>query len=422
MLLVWVILLITVTALLLVDFGLMYRHTRDMSLLETLALSGFWLVLGLAFSVIIYFAYEQTLFADYISVMPLGGEEAVTQYLTIFLVEKSLSLDNLFVIALIFQTLEVPVQYQYRVLWFGMFSALLFRVLLIMAGVYLLNNLIWMNYLYAVILLLGALKLFANHSRNHEYKDNPLTRLINRFIPVKDNIEKGRFFQRTKTGLCMTPLLVAMLLIESADIVLSFDSIPAALAISRDSFIVISANIFSLLGMRALYFAFASAMQQLHYLKLSLIVILLFMAVKMLLLHAYPIDTTISLLVISSTIILGVIASLQQKERKPVFATSPLALEAGRLYTLTFAGLKRIIILTVGVSVLIIGIIMIVTPGPAIVVIPAGLAILATEFVWARIILKKFKHKFVHYSKETMEFFSRNKRTPNNNNADKEDS
>jgi len=131
------------------------------------------------------------------------------------------------------------------------------------------------------------------------------------------------------------------------------------------------------------------------------------------LIHTYPIDTIVSLLVISLMLIAGIIASLLQKDRGPVFATSPIAKEMGRIYNLTFVGLKRIIILVLGISVIIVGIIMIVAPGPAIVVIPAGLAILATEFVWARIILKKFKHKFVYYSKETMGFFSRNKQKKN---------
>lgn len=413
MILLWTILIVTVVALLLLDIGLLYRRVVQISLIEALALSGFWIVIGLAFALIVFFSYEQAWLSDYIPVTPLTGKEAVTEYLTAYLLEKSLSLDNLFVIAVIFQSLNIPLQYQHRVLFYGIIGAILMRLIIIVSGIQLFDTFHWMNYLFAALLLFAAIRLFVNHTQIKRRSDNSLVKLLTRFIPVKETIENSRFIIISNKTIMVTPLFVAMLMIESADLVFAIDSIPAALAVSQDSFIVVSSNIFAILGLRALYFVLASAMQQLHYLKVSLIIILLFVAVKMLLIHHYPVDATLSLFIICFILISGIIASLLQKDRKPVFATSPLAAEVGRIYNLTFVGLKRIIILVLGISVVIVGIIMIVTPGPAIVVIPAGLAILATEFVWARIILKKFKDKFVHYSKETASIFSRNRKKQN---------
>jgi len=408
-LLLWAIFIFTVAALLLLDIGLLHRQVTRISFIEALALSGFWIVIGLAFALFIFFAYEQAWLSDYIPVTPLTGSQALAQYLTTYLLEKSLSLDNLFVIAVIFQSLNIPLQYQHRVLFYGIIAAILMRMFIIIFGIQLFEAYSWMNYLFAGLLLFAAFRFFINHTVVKERAQSKVVKLLTRFVPVKQSIEDGRFVLYHNKTLMITPLFIAMLTIETADLVFAIDSIPAALAISQDSFIVVSSNIFALMGLRALYFILASAMQQLHYLKVSLIIILLFVAAKMLLIHTYPIDTILSLLIISLILIAGIIASLLQKDRAPVFATSPLAKEMGRIYNLTFIGLKRIVILVLGISVIIIGIIMIVAPGPAIVVIPAGLAILATEFVWARIILKKFKHKFVYYSKETMGFFSRNK-------------
>ena len=215
--------------------------------------------------------------------------------------------------------------------------------------------------------------------------------------------------KRIDGRLVLTPLFIALLMVESADIMFAMDSIPAVVAVSREPFIVYSSNIFAVLGLRALYFVLASALQQFHYLKFSMVLILCFIGTKMLLTHVYPISAMVSLIVITAIMLLGILASWLDKTHGSILATSPLAEDLGRIYTMTFAGIKRVAILLLGTSVVIVGIIMIFTPGPAIVVIPAGLAILATEFVWARILLKYFKNKFVYYSKETRNYFRRNK-------------
>ncbi len=415
MLILWIILIVTVATLLLIDFGLLYRRIAHISLPEAIALSSFWLVIGLSFALFIFFAYEQSWFNDYLPMTGLSGKQAVIQYLNVYLLEKSLSLDNMFVIAITFQSLAIPVHFQHRVLLVGIVSAIIMRTLIIIGGITLLQSYTWMHYALGVILLLASIKLIANHTLEKRRDNNLLTRLVGKFVPIRESIDDGRFVLRKNNRLMITPLFIAMILIESADLYFSTDSIPAALSVSSDSFIVVSANIFALMGLRALYFVLASAMQQLHYMKLSLVLVLLFLAAKMLLLEIYPIDDVVTLLAITGILVTGIVTSLLQKDRNPILATSPLAAEIGRIYNLTFASLKRIIVLVIGISVVIIGIIMIVTPGPAIVVIPAGLAILATEFVWARIILKKFKNKLLHYGKETMNIFR-----PGNNHSDKD--
>jgi len=407
--LLWTILIVTVAALLLLDVGFLHRRITQMSLLEALALSGFWIIVGLCFALFVYYSYESGWTDAALTGTSISGKQAVTEYLTAYLLEKSLSLDNLFVIALIFLSLNIPLSYQHRVLFYGIVGAIILRLFIIIGGIQLIGVFHWLNYVFAFMLLFYALRLFTNQTYNKAQGESKLIKLITRFIPLRDTLEDNRFIIRTGAGLMITPLFVAMIMIESADLVFAVDSIPAALAISHDPFIVASSNIFAILGLRALYFVLASAIQQMHYLKVSLIAILLFVAVKMLLIRIYPIDTMLSLLLISGILLAGIVASLMQKDRGPVFATSPLAASMGRLYNLTFLSLKRIVILVLGTSVLIVGIIMIVAPGPAIVVIPAGLAILATEFVWARVILTKFKHKFVYYGKETMNLFKRKK-------------
>lgn len=412
----WFILFLTLATLIALDLGVIHRHIREISLYEALAMSAFWISIGLGFAVFVYFSYEHKWFQH----SELSGQQAVLQYFTAYFLEKMLSLDNLFVMALIFHQLHVPVAYQHRVLFWGILGAIIMRGLFIFGGMYLILSFDWMVYVFGALLLLAALKVFSNQAQKKLTEENLLLKGIRQIVHIHTEMEDDRFIKRVDGRLALTPLFLALLMIESADVMFAMDSIPAVLAVSREPFIIYSSNIFAILGLRALYFVLASALQQFHYLRLSMVLILCFIGVKMLLTHVYPISALASLIVITIIMSIGVLASWLDKERGPVLATSPLAEDLGRIYTMTFAGIKRVVILLVGTSVVIVGIIMIVTPGPAIVVIPAGLAILATEFVWARMLLKYFKNKFVYYSKETRNFLRRNKpyQTPDDNSKD----
>ena len=401
----WFILFITFAVLIALDLGVVHRHVREISLYEALAMSAFWISIGLGFAVFVYFNYEYHWFGA----STLTGHHALYQYLTAFSLEKMLSLDNLFVIALIFHQLQIPVAYQHKVLFWGILAAVIMRGLFIATGILLVNSFDWMIYVFGAFLLLSAFKVLANQAPNTFAEKNILLRGIRKLVHVHSEIEDDRFVRRVDGKLALTPLFLALILVESADVMFALDSIPAVISMSREPFIIYSSNVFAILGLRSLYFVLASALQQFHYLKFSMVLILCFIAIKMLLTHFYPINAMISLIVISIFMALGIVLSILDKTRGNILATSPLAEDLGRIYTMTFAGIKRVVILAVGTSVVILGIIMIFTPGPAIVVIPAGLAILATEFIWARHLLKYFKNKFEHYSKETKNYLRRKK-------------
>jgi tellurite resistance protein TerC len=401
----WFILFAIFATLIVLDLGVIHRHIREISVYEALAMSAFWISMGLGFAVFVYFSYAHQWFVQ----SNLTGQQALFQYLTAFSLEKMLSLDNLFVMALIFHQLQIPVAYQHRVLFWGILAAVIMRGLFIFSGMLLIKQFDWMIYVFGALLLFSALKVLSNQAPNTFAEKNILLKGLRKLIHVHTDIDDERFIKRIDGRLALTPLFLALLMVESADVMFAIDSIPAVIAVSREPFIVYSSNVFAILGLRALYFVLASALQQFHYLKLSMVLILCFIGGKMLLTHVYPINAMLSLLVITIIMLLGVIASLLDKTRGPILATSPLAEDLGRIYTVTFAGIKRVVILAIGTSVVIVGIIMIFTPGPAIVVIPAGLAILATEFVWARMLLKYFKNKFVYYSKETRNYLRRNK-------------
>ncbi|MEJ2391870.1 MAG: TerC/Alx family metal homeostasis membrane protein [Gammaproteobacteria bacterium] len=401
----WLILFSIFIALILLDLGVIHRQVREISLYEALAMSAFWISIGLGFAVLIYFIYAHQWFVS----SELGGRQALFEYLTAFSLEKMLSLDNLFVIALIFHQLRVPVPQQYRVLFWGILIAIILRGLFILGGMYLINSFDWMVYVFGGILLFSAMKVFTSQAGDNTVQENLLVRAIRKLVPVETEISDNQFIRRIDQRVVLTPLFIALVMVESADMMFAMDSIPAVIAVSRDPFIVYSSNVFAVLGLRALYFVLASALQQFHYLKFSMVIILGFIGIKMLLSHTYPISALTSLLVIIVTMLLGIIASLLDKSHGKVLATSPVVEELGRFYAMTFAGIKRIAILLLGTSVVIVGIVMIFTPGPAIVVIPAGLAILGTEFVWARRILKYFKTKLVHYQRETRNYLRRKK-------------
>lgn len=399
--------ILSIVCLLALDLGLVHRRIQQISYFEALVQSAFWLVIGLSFGIVVYFAYEYHWLAQATGSSEISGKQALLEYLSAYLVEKALSLDNLFVISLIFSSLKIPVQLQYRVLLWGILGAIVFRGIMIFGGITLINHFDWMFYLFGGVMLLSAFKLLANQTKPDSIDKNLAVRFLTRHLPVSSLTANGDFLSRVDGKLFVTPLFTAMLLVESADLLYALDSIPAVIAVSREPFIVYSSNIFAILGLRALYFVLASAIQKLHYLRLGLVIILLYLGCKMLLSQVYPIDTLTSLVVITGILMLAILTSLRKKEQVDFIEASPLASDLGKIYLVTYAGLKRILISVIGTSVVIVGIIMIFTPGPAIIVIPAGLAILATEFIWARLLLKKFKNKFIYYSKETKAFLTR---------------
>ena len=381
----WIGFLAFVLALLALDLGVFHRRDRAITIKEALAWSAFWIALSLAFNVLIYALYEHHWLGVGETIgHELDGRRAALQFFTGYVVEKSLSVDNIFVIAMIFAYFGVPLALQHRVLFWGILGALALRGVMIAAGAALIERFFWVTYVFGGLLIATAIKLLVVRHDNLEPEKNPLVRLIRRFFPVTDGFHGSSFFVRLDGSWTITPLGVALAVVGSSDLLFAVDSIPAIFAITRDPFLVFTSNVFAILGLRSLYFALAGTIARFHYLKTSLVFVLAFVGVKMLLTHHHPIPNVVALAVILGILGVGFIASMAAAYRDTAALESPLAEELERLRHVGLRQARRIAVLITGSTVVVIGILMIVLPGPASLVIPAGLSILAIEFVWAR--------------------------------------
>ncbi len=391
---VWIGFLAFVVVMLALDLGVFHRKAHVISATEALAWTAFWVVLALAFNAGVYFMYEHHWLGIGRGIgHELGGRQPALQFFTGYLIEKSLSLDNIFVIALIFAYFRVPLMYQHRVLFWGVLGAVVMRGIMIAAGAALIARFDWIVYVFGTLLILTAVKMLIVRHDNLEPDKNPGVRLARQFYPVTPDYDGERFFTHLDGKRAVTPLFLALIMVESTDVLFAIDSIPAIFAITSDPFLVFTSNIFAILGLRSLYFALAAVMEKFRFLKISLVFILAYVGVKMMLSHHYPIPTAVSLAIIGGILAVGVLASVVGARRDTAALASPLAEELADLAVLTYKNVKRIVILILGASVLLVGLAMIILPGPAILVIPAGLAILGTQFAWARLLLRKMKRR-----------------------------
>jgi tellurite resistance protein TerC len=394
---VWISFLALVALCLALDLGVFHRRARVDSLAESLGWTAVWVSLALAFNVAVYYLYEYNPSGWDVDTSQLSGQQAAIEFFTGYLVEKSLSVDNIFVIAMIFATFRIPIADQHRVLFWGILGAVVLRGAMIFGGIALIERFEWVTYVLGAILLWSAAKMLVIRHDNADVENSIVIRLIRRMIPVTDELAGSRFFVRRDGVRMATPLFVALVLVEFTDLMFAVDSIPAIFAITRDPFLVFTSNIFAILGLRSLYFVLAGLMEKFRYLKMSLVFLLAYIGVKMMLVHHYPIPPLTSLAVIAGILSVGVLASTSAA-RDTVALLSPLAGEMERLAISTYRQARRALVLMLGSSVLLIGLVMIVLPGPAILVIPLGLAILALEFAWARRWLNKIRLTFARVS------------------------
>jgi tellurite resistance protein TerC len=278
----WILFNLFVIGLLLLDLLVFNRRAHAIQLKEALGWSAFWVALSLCFN---YFVYHTM------------GHEAGVQWLTGYLVEKALSVDNLFVFLLIFTYFKVPAEYQHRILFWGVLGALLLRGIFILAGAALLAKFHFLLYVLGAFLVYTGVRMGLSSSSEPEIdpENNPIVRFLGRHLPISRQLDGGKFFTKREGVRFATPLLVVLVLIETTDVVFAADSIPAILAISRDTFVVYTSNVFALLGLRALYFALASLMQLFHYLHYGLALILIFIGAKLLLEDVYPLPMPVAL-------------------------------------------------------------------------------------------------------------------------------
>jgi len=307
---IWTSFLVLVFFLLALDLGVLNRKAHVIGVREAFRWSLFWVSLALLFDVFVYFLYQRNWGGGAPGGLPLSGAQAALQFLTGYVVEKSLSLDNIFVIALIFTYLEIPRRFQHSVLFWGILGALLLRGIMILGGTVLVRRFGWATYVFGGLLLVSAARLLLEPDDRLSHDENFVLRAVRSVFPVTDGLEGGRFLARAEGSWALTPLFVSLLVVELSDVLFAFDSIPAVFAVTRDPFLVFTSNVFAILGLRSLYFALAAALERLRYLKTSIVYVLLFVGGKILVSHHYSIPALASLAVILVILSIGLAASL----------------------------------------------------------------------------------------------------------------
>ncbi|ACB74211.1 TerC family protein [Opitutus terrae] len=286
-----------IALMLALDLGVFQRESHAIKMKEALLWCGVWVALALGFNAIVW-AWR--------------GAELGQQFLASYLIELSLSVDNVFVFILVFAYFKVPAKWQHRVLFWGIIGAVVMRAVFILVGVSMIQRFHWVLYVFGAFLVYTGIKMAlpSKEEVNVDPDHNPVVRLFKRFYPVAARNEEGHFFVRHEGRLMATPLFIVLLVVETTDVVFALDSIPAVLAITKDGFVALTSNIFAILGLRSLYFALSGIMQLFRYLKIGLAVILCFIGVKMLIEHWVNIPTSASLAVIACVLTMSVLLSV----------------------------------------------------------------------------------------------------------------
>jgi tellurite resistance protein TerC len=296
---IWSGFILLILGLLALDLGVLNRRSHVIGLRESLAWTSLWVALALLFAGLVYVMYERHWLGIGAAIgHPLTGRQATMQFLTGYLVEKSLSLDNIFVIALIFAHFRVPAAFQHRVLFWGILGALVLRGAMIAAGAALLARFDWIAYVFGAFLIATAIRMLIEHGSEPVPEHPLLVRLVRRFLPVAPGYSEARFTTRLDGRRAITPLFLVLLVVESSDVLFAVDSIPAVFAVTRDPFLVFT-----------LYFALASILDRFRYLKPSLVCLLAYVGVKMLIAKLHPISAATSLTVIGGILVVGILAS-----------------------------------------------------------------------------------------------------------------
>jgi tellurite resistance protein TerC len=306
------------------DLGVFHRKDKVITTRSALAWSAFWIGLALIFNLLVYLLYENNYSWASLATEHLTGRQAAVQFLMGYVLEKSLSLDNIFVIAMVFSYFRVPLVMQHRVLFWGILGAVVLRGVMIGLGVALINRFDWVTYLFGAFLLYSAVRMLLLRHENVEPGDNPLVRLARRWLPLTDQYHGHHFIVKVDGKMMATPLLLALLLVESSDVMFAVDSIPAVFAVTRDPFIIFTSNIFAILGLRSLYFVLATYMEKFRYLKHSLVFVLAYVGVKMIISNHYHIPDAASMAIIVGILLVGVLASIHGAGKDPVPLRSPL--------------------------------------------------------------------------------------------------
>lgn len=308
--LVWIIFISLILLFLALDLGVFNRKAHIIAPKEALIWTSIWVSLAMSFSLVVYFLYKNGLTDNPTDLQP---GTALIKYITGYLIELSLSVDNIFVIAVIFTSFRIPRIYQHRVLFWGIIGAIVFRALMILFGVILIRKFSWTIYVFGAFLIFTAIKMLFSHNKEYHPSELWIYKAFKKLFPLTHKIEGEHFFVRRRHILAATPLFIALLIIEATDVLFALDSIPAILAITADPFIVFSSNIFAILGLRSMYFLLSDMIERFSYIRYSLVAILAFVGFKMILSHQIHFPEWLSLSVIALSLALGIIASLRKK-------------------------------------------------------------------------------------------------------------
>lgn len=311
--LVWILFLSAIIIFLALDLGVFNKTPHIISTKEASKWTAIWVTLSFVFSGVIYWLYDNQFVANPDKLKPIG---ATMKYITGYLIELSLSIDNIFVIAIIFSSFKIPQKFQHRVLFWGILGAIFFRGLMIFFGVIVINKFSWTTYIFGGFLIFTALKmLFTNEEEEFNPRESFVYKTIGKVLPITEEIKSQNFFLKIDRKRFATPLFVALMVIEVMDVVFALDSVPAILAITSDPFLVFSSNIFAILGLRSMYFFLANMLEKFNYLEYSLIAILTFVGIKMILSHHYPeyFPEWVSLGFIALSLAVGILVSLKTK-------------------------------------------------------------------------------------------------------------
>jgi tellurite resistance protein TerC len=289
-----------VFGMLALDLGVFHRKSHVISVKEALTWTAVWIFLAMLFNLFVYHYFDK---------------EKALEFFTAYLVEKSLSIDNIFVIIMIFSYFNVPPSYQHKVLFWGILGALVMRVIFIFAGIELIHKFHWLIYLFGGFLVFTGIRMVYGEEKPMDLEKNPLVKLVRKIFPITESFESDNFFIKRDQKIWATPLFIVVVLIEGTDLIFAVDSIPAIISISDDTFIVYTSNVFAILGLRSLYFALAGIEKYFTYLKYGLAAILIFVGIKMCIADFYKMPVEISLIIISFLLAISMIASVILKKK-----------------------------------------------------------------------------------------------------------
>lgn len=305
---IWIGFGVFVLAMLALDMGIFHRHSHAVKFKEALGWTVFWVSLALLFN---------------LGIWHFSGREKALEFLTGYLIEYSLSADNVFIFALIFTYFGVPAQWQHKVLFWGVLGALVMRLVMIMLGTALVTKFGWLLYIFGAFLIVTGIKMILEKGEEVHPDRNPIMRLFTRFVPMTHEFQGDRFIVHQNGRKVATPLLAVLICVEASDLIFAVDSIPAIFGVTLDPFIIYTSNVFAILGLRSLYFVLARALHLFHYLKIGLALVLVFIGAKMLLAHtAWHIDTLPALLVVATVLIISIAVSLLFPKTNPKDSTS----------------------------------------------------------------------------------------------------